>query len=194
MSIEASADAQLVQDFANTRDRRSFVPRGHPHRDGTTDELATSPALRDWLAERNLLPDDADITDPDHSRVLRLRTALRGALNGNRQAGKDSQPHPFTMSLRVELDTDDGPRLGIPENGVDHAIGQLCAAALRLSLTGEWGRLRACAADDCQWIFYDQSRPGRGRYCSPDSCGNRVKTRAYRQRKSHSPPPDPTTQ
>ena len=55
MSIEASADAQLVQDFANTRDRRSFVPRGHPHRDGTTDELATPPALRDWLAERNLL-------------------------------------------------------------------------------------------------------------------------------------------
>ena len=27
MSIEASADAQLVQDFANTRDRRSFVPK-----------------------------------------------------------------------------------------------------------------------------------------------------------------------
>ena len=121
MSIEASADAQLVQDFANTRDRRSFVPRGHPHRDGTTDELATSPALRDWLAEHNLLPDhtnDTDITDPDHNRVLRLRTALRDALDRNRHPGPDPQPHPFTMSLRVELDPDHGPRLSTPEHGV----------------------------------------------------------------------------
>jgi CGNR zinc finger/Putative stress-induced transcription regulator len=188
MSIEASADAVLVQDFANTRDRRTFVPRGHPHRDGTKDDLATPPAVRDWLAERDLLPNDADITDRDHGRLIRLRTALREALNGNRYPGNDAQPHPFTMSLRVELDPDHGPRLGTSEHGVDYVIGQLCAAALRISLTGEWQRLRACAADDCQWIFYDQSRPGRGRYCSPYSCGNRVKTRAYRQRKAQSDP------
>ena len=188
MSIEASADAELVRNFANTRDRRVFVPRGHPHRDGTKDDVATPHALRDWLAERDLLPDDADLTDRDHSRLIRVRTALREALDGNRYPGKDTQPHPFAMSLRVELDPDDGPRLGVSEQGVDFAIGQLCAAALRLSLTGEWQRLRACAADDCQWIFYDQSRPGRGRYCSPYSCGNRVKTRAYRQRKSQDHP------
>jgi predicted RNA-binding Zn ribbon-like protein len=89
------------------------------------------------------------------------------------------------VSLQVELDPREGPRLTTPEGGVDHAIGQLCAAALRTALTGEWWRLRACAADDCRWVFYDQSRPGRGRYCSPNSCGNRVKTRAYRQRKAH---------
>jgi CGNR zinc finger/Putative stress-induced transcription regulator len=186
MSIEASADAELIQDFANTRDRRAFVPRGHPHRDGTKDDIATPTALRDWLAEHDLLSKGTDITERDHGRMLRLRTALREALGGNRQPGDDSRADPFAMSLRVELDPDDGPRLGTSEHGVDHAIGQLCAAALRISLTGEWHRLRACAADDCQWIFFDQSRPGRGRYCSPYSCGNRVKTRAYRQRKTQS--------
>jgi CGNR zinc finger/Putative stress-induced transcription regulator len=186
MSIEATADAELVQDFANTRDRRAFVPRGHPHRDGTKDDLATPLGLRDWLAGRGLLPEDAEISDRDHDRVLQLRTALRTALNGNRQAGEEIDSDPFAVPLRVELDPDEGPRLRTAEAGVDQAIGQLSAAALRIAVTGEWRRLRACAADDCQWIFYDQSRPGRGRYCSPYSCGNRVKTRAYRQRKAES--------
>jgi CGNR zinc finger/Putative stress-induced transcription regulator len=188
MSVEASADAELIRDFANTRDRRSFVPRGHPHRDGTKDDLATPLALRDWLTEHELLPADAEVSDRDHARVLRLRTTLRSALDGNRNADDDPSGDPFAMSLRIELDPDQGPRLGSSATGADDAIVQLGAAALRISLTGEWSRLHACAADDCQWIFYDQSRPGRGRYCSPYSCGNRVKTRAYRQRKTHDRP------
>jgi hypothetical protein len=186
MTIEASADAELIRDFANTRDRRSFVPRGHPDRDGTKDDLASPLALRDWLAEHDLIAKGTVISDRDHDRVLRLRTALRTALDGNRQAGDDTRADPFEVSLRVELDPKQGPRIATLESGVDYAIGQLSAAALRIALTGEWQRLHACAADDCQWIFYDQSRPGRGRYCSPYSCGNRVKTRAYRQRRTHS--------
>jgi hypothetical protein len=183
MSIEASGDAELIQEFANTRDRRSFVPRGHPQRDGSKDDLATPHALQRWLAEHDLLHEGTDISERDHARVLRLRTALRTALDGNRRDG-DTRADPFAVSLRVELDPDKGPRLAPSEPGVDYAIGHLSAAAFRIALTGEWERLRACAADDCQWIFYDQSRPGRGRYCSPYSCGNRVKTRAYRQRKT----------
>jgi predicted RNA-binding Zn ribbon-like protein len=186
MSIEASDDAELIQEFANTRDLRSFVPRGHPFRDGTRDDLATPLALKRWLAEHGLLPENADVSEREHARVLRIRTALRTALDGNRQTGDKTVADPFAVSLRVELDPDEGPRLATSADGVDHAIGQLCAAALRIALTGEWRRLRACAADDCQWIFYDQSRPGRGRYCSPYSCGNRVKTRAYRQRRTQS--------
>ncbi|HYJ69587.1 MAG TPA: CGNR zinc finger domain-containing protein [Nocardioidaceae bacterium] len=186
MSIEASGDAQLIQDFANTRDRRSFVPRGHPSRDGTKDDLVAPNALEGWLAEHDLLLEGTDLSERDHARVLRLRTALRTALDGNRPAADDPRADPFAVSLRVELDPHQGPRLAPSQTGVDYAIGQLCAAAFRIALTGEWKRLRACAADDCQWIFYDQSRPGRGRYCSPYSCGNRVKTRAYRQRKTQS--------
>ncbi|WP_425288558.1 CGNR zinc finger domain-containing protein [Streptomyces melanosporofaciens] len=33
---------------------------------------------------------------------------------------------------------------------------------------------------DCQWVHYDNSRPGRARWCSPQLCGNRTKTQAYR--------------
>lgn len=187
MGVEASPDAELIQAFVNTRDLRSFVPRGHPHRDGTRDDVATPTALGGWLAERGLLSDGTDVTERDHADVMRLRTALRTALDRSRHPAEDPGTGPYAVSLQVEIDADEGPRLTTPDEGIRRAIGQLCAAAVRIAVSGEWWRLRVCAADDCQLVFYDQSRPGRGRYCSPYSCGNRVKTRAYRQRKTETP-------
>jgi predicted RNA-binding Zn ribbon-like protein len=182
VAVEASPDAVLVQDFANTRDLRTFIPRGHPHRDGTADDLASPDALRTWLVGRGLLAKRSRVSKADHARVLELRTVLRSALDRSRVG--DSHPPAYAAPLHVELDAAAGPRLTYAAGGVEQAIGQICAAALRTTLSGEWWRLRACAADDCHWVFFDRSKPGRGRYCAPDSCGNRVKTRAYRQRRA----------
>jgi len=183
VAVQASPDAELVQDFANTRDLRTFIPRGHPHRDGTGDELASPDALRSWLVGRGLLAAGGRVGKADHARVLELRTVLRAALDRTRGEGR-LPPTVYAAPLTVELDATEGPRIAVAAGGVDHAVGQICAAALRTALTGEWWRLRACAAEDCRWVFYDQSKPGRGRYCAPDTCGNRVKTRAYRRRKA----------
>jgi len=70
---------------------------------------------------------------------------------------------------------------------VDAALGRILITAVNLSARGLWARLKMCPATDCQWIFFDRSRPGRGRWCSPDLCGNRLKKRSYRQRQG----PDP---
>lgn len=181
MAVDASPDALLVQELVNTRDLRSFVPRGAPYRDGSRDDIASPESLRGWLAGHGLLPGRARVSQSDHARVLELRATLRAALDRTRDGGR---PATLTAPLRVEIDPREGPRLTPPEHGVDHAVGEVCAAALRIALSGEWSRLRVCAADDCQWVFFDRSKPGRGRYCSPDMCGNRVKTRAYRRRRA----------
>ncbi|MEZ0065703.1 putative RNA-binding Zn ribbon-like protein [Streptacidiphilus sp. MAP12-20] len=44
----------------------------------------------------------------------------------------------------------------------------------------DWLRLKACAAEDCRWLYYDRSPAGRGRWCSMAVCGSRAKMRAYR--------------
>jgi predicted RNA-binding Zn ribbon-like protein len=44
-------------------------------------------------------------------------------------------------------------------------------------------RLRECASDDCPLVFYDDSRPGRRRWCSDERCGDRARARAYRDRR-----------
>lgn len=149
---------------------------------GTRDDLSTPTALRTWLTARGLLPQGAKVTASEHTRVLELRANLRAALDRGRPRAHASTR--YAVPLQVQLDPGDGPRLTSADTGVSEAIAEITAAALRTAITGEWWRLRACAADDCQWVFYDRSKPGRGRYCAPDTCGNRVKTRAYRHRKA----------
>jgi hypothetical protein len=185
MPVQPSPDALLLHALVNTLDRRTFMRRGQPGRTGPQDALGTPQALRDWLEQHNLLPPHARLDEACLGRVLDLRTALRAAFDRRQLTGPD--PVEYTVSLRLSIGAPAGPRLSPAGPGIDQAIGEICAAALRIALTGEWGRLRVCAAADCHWVFYDRSKPGRGRYCAPETCGNRAKTRDYRRRKALQP-------
>ncbi len=41
------------------------------------------------------------------------------------------------------------------------------------------GAVRACANDDCRWLFVDRSRAGGRRWCMMSACGNRHKARRH---------------
>jgi predicted RNA-binding Zn ribbon-like protein len=45
------------------------------------------------------------------------------------------------------------------------------------------GRLRTCAADDCDDVLVDLSRNSSRRYCATGNCGNRANVAAYRARR-----------
>lgn len=40
-------------------------------------------------------------------------------------------------------------------------------------------RVRRCANPECGWIFLDDSRAGKRRWCSMQSCGNRAKAKRH---------------
>ncbi|MBX3095083.1 MAG: CGNR zinc finger domain-containing protein [Cryobacterium sp.] len=65
-------------------------------------------------------------------------------------------------------------------------IGQVLSAvardAVRLFVAANAERVRECAAEDCDLVFFDESRSGNRRWCSMQRCGNREKVRAHRQR------------
>lgn len=44
-------------------------------------------------------------------------------------------------------------------------------------------RVRECASDTCSWLFLDQSRNQRRRWCDMKTCGNRHKARRFYRRK-----------
>jgi predicted RNA-binding Zn ribbon-like protein len=44
-------------------------------------------------------------------------------------------------------------------------------------------RIRTCANPECGRLFFDDSRPGSRRWCSPERCGDPARARAYRARK-----------
>ena len=41
-------------------------------------------------------------------------------------------------------------------------------------------RFRICANDGCRWVFLDESRAGRRRWCDMATCGNRAKAARHR--------------
>jgi predicted RNA-binding Zn ribbon-like protein len=50
-----------------------------------------------------------------------------------------------------------------------------------LELTeGHPERIKTCASDTCDWIFYDASRTSRRRWCDMATCGNRAKAARHR--------------
>jgi hypothetical protein len=40
-------------------------------------------------------------------------------------------------------------------------------------------RVRRCANPECGWLFLDDSRAGKRRWCSMSSCGNRARARRH---------------
>jgi predicted RNA-binding Zn ribbon-like protein len=174
-----------LQDFLNTLDERSFSVRGTRHLGG--DELATGAALGGWLAGRGLIPPGTQPTGADLAAAHRLRDALRGALAARASSGWDGRAGAngalAGLTLRVELGADGTPHLSpVAGTGVPAALARLAATTALAEADGSWQRLKICAAPDCRWVFYDTSRSGAGRWCSMRVCGNRDKTRAYRQR------------
>ena len=49
---------------------------------------------------------------------------------------------------------------------------------------GTWPRLKACPRASCQWAFYDRSRNHGGTWCDMATCGNKLKNREFRARRT----------
>lgn len=175
-------DTDLVHGFANTLDQRGF--RAHGVRHTGADAFADVAGLAGWLRGHGLLDPGEDVGEADRAAAVEFRAALRAALA--REA--DLPALPGLLAVRSGPA---GPELVPTGTGVTRALGAVLAAAVRLAATDRWRRLKTCPDPDCRWVFVDRSRPGRARWCATERCGNRAKTRAYRERTRASTPVEP---
>ena len=177
----ASDDIELVNSFVNTLEKNPTRP---------DEESFDSPdALRTWLNEQGI-PAGDDLGPEDLERAIEFREALRLLLLSNNGSDLDAdvlrrlRTSADAGLIRVEIE-DDGQAYPRPaQQGVSALIARILAAVADIQCAGTWERLKACAAEDCQWAFYDTSRNRSRTWCSMESCGNRAKTRAYRARLS----------
>jgi predicted RNA-binding Zn ribbon-like protein len=65
----------------------------------------------------------------------------------------------------------------------DRIAADAAMAFLDLIRADALGRLRICAADDCEDVLVDLSKNSSKRYCDTGNCGNRTNVAAYRARK-----------
>jgi len=193
---QAPGALAVLQAFVNTLDVEQ-----------QTDELATPAGLDQWLAGAGLSEAGGPASGPaDLSAAIGLREALRavllvhgaspdpaGSAAARSQAARAAaaraaaaqqlalaaagvQPAVLTAA------PDGSVRLTATGSGSRPALTRLLLIAADAATAGTWSRLKACAADDCHWAFYDRSPTRNGSWCSMQICGSRAKSRAYRVR------------
>jgi predicted RNA-binding Zn ribbon-like protein len=175
----APGELNHIRRFINTLDLE----------DGS-DDIAEPAALRDWLAERDLIDERAELTDADVRQAHAVREALRKLLLANNGDPVDPAAVETVNAaakgaeLQVRFAADGQARLEPVRTGIDAAIGKLLGIAFRAMADGTWPRLKACAYHDrCEWAFYDWSKNRSGTWCDMAVCGNRAKAKAYRDRR-----------
>jgi predicted RNA-binding Zn ribbon-like protein len=174
-------EVDLVVEFVNSRDVEE-----------RTDALADPAALPAWVAEHTELAVAADgDVDPDaHRRLLELREALRDLLRANAgEEGLEVDLSPLREAAAesrysAALAADGRVCINADGDSVQALEARVLLAMELIQLLGAWPRVKACAADDCQWAFYDTSRNRSRTWCSMEVCGNREKTRRYRGRRA----------
>jgi predicted RNA-binding Zn ribbon-like protein len=168
---------RLCLDFVSTvgeRWRRSF------------ERLLGPEDLARWLVESAMLPEPPRVSE----RELESGRSLREAINRLARSGvvpetgdrmelnRWAARPPLAPQLSAQ-----GELVWVSERPVEAALATIARDAIELLSGPLAGRIRECAAEDCALLFVDSSRPGRRRWCAGETCGNRTRTKAYRQRR-----------
>lgn len=161
------------------------------------EELLLDPAAtRGWLVRTDLAAPSIAVGPAGHERLRAFRSTVRSMIDPDgERAGADAAAElaELTAKLRVPLTPGPGGTLELdlePAPDVDGVIARMLGIIHRSQLLGEWERLKICASDECRWAFYDASRNRGGTWCQMEVCGNRIKNRRYRGRRSeHSAQP-----
>jgi predicted RNA-binding Zn ribbon-like protein len=172
----------LALDFAYTggmSDRAEWEQLHSP------DDLAT------WLESR-FDEVEGTVTEGD----LRDAIALRGAIGrAALAASRGSAPSAADIdAINLYAAIPDIPPIlpgGTRQAGratarTAQALSVLARQSVELFSEGNGERIRECSADDCQIVFFDESRSNNRRWCSMAHCGNRAKVRKHRALKGTS--------
>ena len=174
-----------------------FLNTEWPTSSGKEDFFQTDEDVFTWLRQAGLASDGVEEIRPTGA-LLRAARALRSVLRNlveSRKAGKvpdffdlnaflvAAQSHPqlvWTKSKSIALKTVRAA------NTAEQILAPVAVKAAELFSTADSRRVRRCDEQTCVHWFLDTSRPGRRRWCSMATCGNRLKVKSYRERLKNS--------
>lgn len=176
--------SHLAIDFLNTE---------WPTASGHEDFFEKDDDVFIWLRQAGLAPEGVEEVRPSGS-LLRAARALRSVIRflvEGRKAGKTpdlsdlnafllaAQSHPqlaWTRSKTIAMKTVRS------SDTAEQVLAPVALKAAELFYKADFRRVRRCDDSTCVHWFYDQTKPGRRRWCSMATCGNRLKVKTYRRR------------
>jgi predicted RNA-binding Zn ribbon-like protein len=187
-------DAAL--DFVNTVTGRDRAPR---------DWLDEYPRLLEWAGKTKLLPTEilsllektAMASPAAANQALKRAKDLREALFVILAGIISGKIPPESAMAVLNQDWQAGVVAHELRYGKRNVRLEIRASAIDLDLIASLiafrfvervlpkprERLRICAGSNCSWLFLDQSKAGRRRWCDMAVCGNSAKSRRFYARK-----------
>jgi predicted RNA-binding Zn ribbon-like protein len=150
------------------------------------DELRTAAQLT-ALLDQHAYSGRFDRDDTELAEVRATRTLLRSIWTLDRDGAVEAVNRMLREAAALpQLIRHDSFDWHLHATGQDAPLAERMRVEVSLALvdvlrTDEMGRLRACAADDCDGVLVDLSRNGSKRFCSI-RCGNRMNMVAFRER------------
>jgi CGNR zinc finger len=176
----APGEVELVRSFLSLHEHADAGPASvPPGRD----------ALRWWLAHHRLVEPRTVVSDSDADAGLAIIEALRATLGpdadsvGDARAATVLNDAARAAGLGPVFGPGGEPALEPTAGGVRGVFGRILAIVFVARIDGRWAHLKECRSEDCRSVFFDRSRNHSGRWCSMESCGNRNKVRAWRERR-----------
>lgn len=169
------ATAEAVVDLLNSR----------PHAGPAMPDALDDPDRATELLHPFGQPADTPPAPDRLDRVRALRADLMAVLDnpdGPAPGWARVTDHAAEVSFRQTFAP--GPQARLHQVTGDPVIGGIILAVAELVAVGTWARIRACANEQCQHVFYDTTRSRTQRWHSYEMCGNRANVAAYRARSS----------
>jgi predicted RNA-binding Zn ribbon-like protein len=194
---------EVMPKKSRSVEKRGVFLASNPALDFLNTEWPTASAKEDffemdgdvftWLRQAGLASNGVEEVRPTGA-LLRAARAFRAVLRNlveSRKAGKvldfsdlnaflvAAQSHPqlvWTKSKSIALKTVRAA------DTAEQILAPVALKAAELLSTADFRRVRRCGEQTCVHWFLDTTRPGRRRWCSMATCGNRQKVKSYRQR------------
>jgi predicted RNA-binding Zn ribbon-like protein len=188
-------DTERTLSFANTLSGR---PTASP-----VERLVSYDALLAWAREAGLLMAQEVVgwgawarrRAADGARIVDRARALRELVHDTftaTSAGRTPKPETLAgLSARLSAWYPHGRLVSIGdslqwayggEDDLERPLWEISRSVSRLLTSPRLSRVQACAAEDCAWWFFDDTKNGSRRWCDMKICGNRDKVRRYRAR------------
>lgn len=166
---------------------------GKRHWKKPIERLANGEALSRWLVAAGLLVEPVAVGPAALIAACGLREAIHRLLAAPRQGAGLAKEDLRTLNqwaarpgLVPQLEEPDGrPTVTwVPEGDLVAALVRVAREAVVLLGSARLAQVKKCEHPDCSLLFLDESQARRRRWCSMDTCGNRVKVGAYYRRRA----------
>ncbi|HIC80680.1 MAG TPA: hypothetical protein EYP07_06905, partial [Kiloniellaceae bacterium] len=167
---------RLILDFLNTADWAADGGVVH-------EKLATPADVDRWTAAAGLDGVTGPKTARELARLKTFRAAVRATVLQVADGDRDVQDgiralNAALRGIRGDVLSETGGPVAVAAAGGLQAVLAISAAAL-LTDPRDRARIKICPGDNCGWLFVDETRNARRRWCSMETCGNRAKARRH---------------